>query len=418
MFLIPEAWKGFFSLVRERTLSRRYFCTRIMTMNMSALSSLSVVVLALAAAAGCKQETAPPPRPPAQVSAIEVQPAVVPVTAAFVAQARSSHQVEVMARVSGFLEQILYREGELVQEGQIMFQLDRKPFQVQVDAARAEVEIRRAQLWTAQANLDRIKPLAELDAASKSDLDNSVGGVKTAEAALAEALARLDKAKLDLGYTTIKAPLTGISSQSLMREGAYLAATGPSASLTYVARLDPIWIEFSVSQNEIAQTRRSAAEGDLQLPQDQDYEVEVELSDGSRYPHKGRLSFADPSFSQQTGTFLVRAVLPNPDALLRPGMFVKAYLLGAFHPKAIVVPQKAVIQSPNGQIVYVVGERETAEARPVVVGEWIDGNWVINKGLHSGDRVIVDGLMRLAPGMPVTVVPPGQLPQNDKKAGQ
>jgi membrane fusion protein (multidrug efflux system) len=321
-----------------------------------------------------------------------------------------------MARVSGFLEGILYREGEVVQEGQIMFQLDRKPFQVQVDAARAEVEIRDAQLWIARANLDRIKPLAEQDAASRSDLDNAVGSVKTAEAALAEARARLDKAELDLGYTTIKAPVNGISSQALMREGAYLAATGPSAKLTYVARLDPIWIEFSVSQNEITRTRQAVAEGDLALPENGDYEVEVELPDGSRYPHKGRLSFADPSFSQQTGTFLVRAELPNPDGVLRPGMYVKARLLGAFLPNAIVVPQRAVLQSHNGQMVYVVGDKETAEARPVVVGEWVSGNWVINRGLHPGDRVIVDGLPRLAPGMPVRVVFPGQSPPQGQPA--
>jgi len=186
-----------------------------------------------------------------------------------------------------------------------MFRLDPKPFQAQVDALRAEVEIRRAQLWTAQANLDRITPLAAQDAAGKSDLDNAIGSVKTAEAALTESQARLQRAELDLGYATIKAPVTGISSQSLMREGAYVAATGPSASLTYVAKLDPIWVEFSVSQNEMARSVREVERGLLTVPDDQNYQVEVELSDGSRYTHRGKNNFADPSFSQQTGTFLV-----------------------------------------------------------------------------------------------------------------
>ena len=170
----------------------------------------------------------------------------------FVAQASSSHQVEIVARVSGFLEKILYREGEVVKEGQVMFQMDQKPFQAQVAAAKGEVENRKAQLWTAKANLDRIKPLAEQDAASKSDLDNAIGSVQSAEASVYEAQARLDKAQLDLSYTTIKSPVTGVSSKALMREGAYLTPTGSTSQLTYVAQLNPIWIDFTISQNQRA----------------------------------------------------------------------------------------------------------------------------------------------------------------------
>lgn len=374
------------------------------------LASILVMILADIMCIGCSRDAASPPLRPAEVVTVVVHPKTVPLSKSFVAQTKSSHQVEIMARVNGFLEKILYREGEMVREGQVMFQMDRKPFLAQVESARSEVNVRKAQFWAAQANLDRIKPLAALDAASKSDLDNAIGNAKAAEAAFFEARARLKKAELDLGYTTIKAPVTGISSQALMREGAYLSPSGPSAKLTYVAKLDPIWIEFSVSQNEMDMTRQEAAKGNIIAPQNLDYEVEVQLSDGSRYPFRGKLSFADPSFSQQTGTFLVRGELPNPKGVLRPGMFVKASVKGALRPNAIAVPQRAVQQTPDGQMVYVVGKNGTAEARVVVAAEWIGEEWVISQGLSAGDRVIVDGFQKLGPGMPVKVVtsPSGQ----------
>ena len=368
--------------------------------------SLAVLAVAMATVCGCSKEEPPAPPPPAEVVAVTVTPQTVPVTVPFVAQAESSHQVEIVARVNGFLEKILYKEGEVVKAGQVLFLMDQKPFRAQVSAAQGEVANREAQLWTAKSNLDRIKPLAEQDAASKSDLDNAIGAVQSAEAAVFEAKARLEKAELDLGYATIKSPVSGVSGQALMREGAYLAPIGSSSLLTYVAKLDPIWINFSVSQNQMASTQQEAAEGRLILPTDNAYEVEIDLSDGSHYPHVGRLSFADPSFRQDTGTFLVRAELPNPQGALRPGMFVKAYVKGAVRPNALVVPQKAVQQTANGHVVYVVGEGEKAELRPVVVGEWVDSDWVINQGLKAGDRVIVEGFQRLAPGAPLKVVTP------------
>ena len=353
---------------------------------------------------GCKKQPPSKTQPTAEVAVVSLQPVDIPVDESFVAQVRSSRQVSIMARVSGFLEQITYQEGGLVKKGQLMFKFDRKPLQAQVDAVRAEIDIRKAQLDTAQANLNRIKPLADQDAVSKSDLDNAIGSVKTAQAALAEAQARHKKAELDLSYATIEAPFTGMTGQALVREGAYVAASGPTANLTYVASLDPIWVEFSVSQNEMAKTRQEVNQGNIRLPQHHGYQIALELSDGTSYPYKGTLSFADPSFSQQTGTFLVRAELPNPDGLLRPGMFVKAIVTGAIQPNALIVPQKAVLQSPNGQIVFVVGEKGVAEVRPVVVGQWHDQNWVVQKGLHPGDKVIIDGFMRLAPGVPVKIV--------------
>ncbi len=229
---------------------------------------LSFVVLAALGLTACKKEevkTAPPP--PAEVNAMTVTAKTIPVEFSFVAQVESAHQVEIVARVNGFLEKILYKEGDVVKPGQEMFLMDQKPFIAQVEAESAALENTKAQLWTAQANLNRVKPLAKLDAASKSDLDNATGAVQSAEAAVHQAQARLEQAKLNLGYTVIKSPVTGVSGDSKEREGAYLSV-GPGGDLSYVAQLDPIWVNFSVSQNQMAKFREDTrcGSGDTSTP--------------------------------------------------------------------------------------------------------------------------------------------------------
>lgn len=361
-----------------------------------------VALAALALAACEKQEVKAPPLP-VEVNAVKIVPKTVPVESSFVAQVESSHQVEIVARVNGFLEKILYEEGDVVKKGQTMFLMDQKPFKAQVEAAKGALANNQAQLWTAQANLNRVRPLAKLDAASKSDLDNAIGSVKAAEAAVHQARARLEQAELDLSYTVIKSPVTGVSGEAKAREGAYLSV-GAGGDLSYVARLDPIWITFSVSQNQLAKSRTEVAAGRIIPPPKKEYTVEVVLSDGSSYPHLGKVSFIDPTFNRDTGTFLIKAELSNPDSLLRPGMFVKAVLQGAQRPDALIVPQRAVQQTSNGHVVFVVSSEDKAEIRPVIVGAWVGQDWVIEKGLNPDERVVTDGFMRLAPGMPVKVV--------------
>ncbi len=360
---------------------------------------LSFSTLALAA---CDDPQVKTP-PPAEVNTITVTAKTIPVKSAFVAQVESAHQVEIVARVNGFLDKILYNEGEVVQQGQDMFLMDQKPFIAQVEAAQASLANHKAQLWTAQANLDRIEPLAELDAASKSDRDNAIGAAQSAEAALHQAEARLEQAELDLSYTEIKSPVTGVSGEAKVREGAYLSV-GVTGDLSYVAQLDPIWVDFSVSQNQLGKNRKEIKAGRLIIPPNHQYTVKVYLADGSLYPHTGTVSFVDPTFNSDTGTFLIKAELANPDAILRPGMFVKAVMEGAKRPNALTVPQRAVQQTSNGHMVHVVNKESKAEVRPVVVGDWIGKDWVIEDGLKANDQVITDGFMRLAPGMPVKVV--------------
>lgn len=384
--------------------------TLFFSRNSAARFHFILPIFALFVFTGCsKAEKNMAATPAVEVVAITVQPKTVPAVFPFLAQIQSSHQVDVMARVNGFLEKIYYREGEPVQKGQVLFQLDKKPFIAAANAVKAEMEVRQSQLWTAKASLDRVKPLAEQNAASKSDLDNAQGNYKSAEASLQQAKANYDKALLDLSYTTITAPFSGVAGQSLMREGGYITAGSSSAKLTYVAKLDPAWVDFSISQNDQDREHQEVVKGKLLPPKGYRYTVELELSESRRYPQTGQLNFHEPSYNKETGTFLVRAEIANPKAELRPGMFVKAYLKGSQRPNVLVVPQRAVQQSSNGHMVWVANDKNLAEARPVTAGEWSEDDWIIDEGLKAGDRVIVDGFMKLGPGMPVKVIAPVEI---------
>jgi len=366
---------------------------------------LPLCVLLLAA---CGKEAAPPPRPAPEVSVLAIVPTTIPYTPIFVAQTESSRQVNIVARVSGYLDRVAYKEGEFIKQGQLMYVLDPKPFQAQLNAAKGELQSQQARLATAKATFGRVKPLAEQDALPLSDLDRAKGELDAATAAVFSANAKVDDAQLNLGYATITSPVTGLAGRSLQRQGAYVNATAESANLTYVAALDPIWVNFSISQNLMAKFKQQSDSGQVVAPKDDNFDVEIVLPGGVTYPYRGKIGFTDPSFSQDTGSFLVRAVLPNPKLDLRPGMFVTAYVKGAMRPNAIVVPQLAVQQGNNGHLVYVVNAKNVAEIRPVVVGDYYgDKDIVILAGLAAGDRVVVDGVLKVVPGQPVTVVPQG-----------
>jgi len=368
--------------------------------------ALWFTVLAVGA---CSKEAPRPERPPPQVSVITVAPTTIPDVPSFVAQTESSQQVDIVARVSGFLDKIAYQEGDIVKEGQLLFQLDQKPFQAQLESAKGELMAQQARHQTASANLGRVKPLAAQNALSQADLDRAQGEFDASKAAVHAADAKVIEAQLNLGYTTIRSPVAGFASRALQRQGAYINAMSPEAKLTYVAKVEPMWVNFSVSQNQMSQRSDQAKAGQLQLPKGADYDVEIVMPDGRSYDYRGKLNFADPSFSQSTGTFLVRAVLPNPKRELRPGMFVTAKLHGAVRPNAFVVPQLAVQQGSNGHLLYVVKQDGTAEVRPVVTGDYFgEKGIIITNGLHAGDRVVVDGALKVVAGQPVKIVEPGQ----------
>jgi len=372
---------------------------------MPILTRAATVFLAAALVAGCSKQAPAPPRPAPQVTIVTVKPQSVPYIATFVAQTESSRQVDIVARVSGYLDKIAYREGELIKQGEILFQIDPRPFQAQLESAHGELKAQEARHSTAFANLNRIKPLTAMRAMSQADLDKAQGEFDSSRAAVYSAQAKVKEMQLNLTYATIRSPVTGVASRALQRQGAYVNAMSESAKLTYVAALDPIWVNFSVSQNQVAKLREQMAQKQLTPPPNQVFEVAIVLPGGIAYPEQGRVNFADPSFSQDTGSFLVRAVLPNPKRDLRPGMFVTAKVKGGTRENAIFVPQLAVQQGANGHVVFVVKEDGTAEVRPVIVGDYHgEKDIFVLVGLHGGDRVVVDGAMKVVPGQPVKVV--------------
>jgi membrane fusion protein (multidrug efflux system) len=368
-------------------------------------------------AAGCAKEAAAPAPGPLQVTAVTVKPQDTPVQFEFVAQTQSSREVEIRARVDGFLDKRLYTEGDMVRAGQPLFQMDRKPFEAALLSAQGQLEQQRARHEVAQANLARVRPLAAKNAVSKKELDDAVGNEKSTTAAVLAAEGEVRTAKLNLGYTTIVSPLKGLSSFAKKQEGSYLSA-GEQGFLTTVSQVDPIWVNFSVSENEQLSYRDQIAKGRLKFPANRDFEVEVVLADGSVFPVRGHINFAEPSFSPETGTFLVRTELPNPKGVLRPGQFVRARVFGSSRPGAFRLPQRAVQQGSKGHYVWVVGNDGKAKQRVVEVGDWYGDDWFISDGLSNGERVVVDGAGRVTPTAPLKVAEaaPAPAPASAKPA--
>lgn len=387
---------------------RRSFLPRFSSPVSWTIIGLVVAFSAAALLSGCKKQ-APPSHPLSQVSVIVIEPKDTPIVPQFVGQTQSSHEVEIRSRVNGFLDKRVYVEGALVKAGDVMFRMDPKPFQAALDAAQGALAQQQARLTTARANLARVKPLVEQDALSQKDLDDATGQEQAAAAAVESAKAEVQQAKLNLGYTTIEAPVTGLSSYARIQNGAYINQA--NSLLTYVSQLDPIWVNFSISENDVLKYRGQAAQGQLITPKNGAYEVEIVLADGSVFPHKGRITFADAQYSSKTGTFLVRATFPNHQGVLRPGQFVRANLIGAVRPKGILVPQSIVRQSAKGHFVWVVNKETKAEIRPIAVGDWKGDDWFVTQGLRTGDQVVVEGSLALQPGEPVTIKKPATAQQ-------
>ncbi len=349
----------------------------------------------------CGSEKKASTTPPPAVTVMEVVRKDVPVVFEYVAQTQSSHLVNIQARVTGFLDKCLYTEGSVVKEGQVLFQMDAKPFQVQLSQAKATLARQEAAFETARLSLERTKPLTEQDALSQKDLDDATGQYQSAAAAVEEAKAKVETARLNLSYTTITSPITGITSSARQTEGTYISPQ--NSLLTTVSALSPIWVNFSLSENEMQQYRDHVSRGMLRIPEAERFIVEVVLVDGSIHPHTGRMTFAEPSYNPQTGTFAIRASVDNPGGVLRPNQYVRVRLKGAVRPDTILIPQKAVQQGSKSHFVWVVDGESKAEQRPVAVGEWHGEDWFILEGLRSGERVVIDGGLMLRPGMTVSV---------------
>ena len=355
---------------------------------MPSILRCTALVVSLAAMAGCGKPPEKPPPAPLEVTTLSVEPRDVLVSAEYVAQTQSSQAVNIQARVSGFLDKRVYTEGAVVKAGQVLYKMDPKPFQAQVDAAAAALQRNQASLQVATANLNRTKPLAAKNALSQKDLDDATGQYEQAGAAVAQSKAQLDSANLDLSYTTITSPVAGVTSYSAVAEGSYVSPQ--NSQLTTVSVLSPMWVNFSLSENEVQRIQNDVAAGRLRLPPDRNMTVEIVQTDGALFPFTGKITFADPSYNAQTGTFLLRATVDNPKGALRPNQYVRARLRGAVRPNAILVPQRAVQQSGQGHFAWLVNKDGKAEMRPITVGDWYGDELVRRRGparrRPGGDR--------------------------------
>jgi len=369
---------------------------------LAVVSTVSVAAV-VALLSGCEPANSQPPggMQPPEVAVVTVQPQSVPATFEYVGQTAGSREVEVRARVTGIVLKRNYREGGVIAQGQSMFTIDPAPFEVAAARAEAALASAEAKLAQAKRNSARLKPLFEIKAASQKDYDDAASAEQVAEAEVKTARANLADARLNLGYTRVEAPITGIASRAQRSEGNYVS--GPDVLLTTVSQIDPIYVLFGVSDEERLKLAREADAGRLILPRDGRFEVTVKLADGSVYSKAGKLNFSDVRVSGNTSTSEARAELPNPAGFLHPGQFVRVTLKGAERPAAILVPQRAVLEGPKGKFVYVVNAENKAEPRPVELGDWQGEAWIVNSGLASGDRVIVDGVMKIGPGSPVAV---------------
>jgi membrane fusion protein (multidrug efflux system) len=344
-----------------------------------------------------------------------VTPHDTPVSFEYVGQTESSHQVEIRARVSGFLDRRVYTEGSMVKAGQVMFQQDPKPFEAQLKAAEGALAEQVARLKVADDNLAQVRPLAALKALSQKDLDDATGQQQAAAAAVQTATAHVETARLNLSYATITSPIAGLSSYARVQDGAYVSPE--NSLLTYVEQMDPIRVSFTLSDNEMLAYRQQSQKGTLRLPPKGEYVVELILADGSVYPHQGRITFANADYDSRTGSYLLRATLPNAEGDLRPGEFVRVRVSGPVRVDAVLVPQEAVLQGAKGHFVVLVDKDSKAQIRPVQVGAWQGGNWFVDSGLSAGDVVVTDGVARLSPGAPVKIAAPAPAPGPAPAAG-
>jgi membrane fusion protein (multidrug efflux system) len=345
--------------------------------------------------AGCgpAPNTAPGGAPPAMpVGVTVVARQKVPVLIEAVGQAEGSKEVEVRARVTGLVERQLYKEGERVRADAPLFAIERAPFENGLTQARAALAQEQARVDQARREAQRLKPLAEQQAISQREADDSAATLRLAEASVALAQSRVKDAELNLSYTSVRSPIAGLTSRAEKSEGS-LVTPGTDGLLTRVTQTDPIWVRFSFSETEMALLRQGKASA-----------VRILAGDGKPLALTGRLNYAGSNVDARLGTVQLRAAFPNPDLAVLPGQFVRAQVQ-AGEESAWLVPQSAVFSAEQGKIVWVIRDGK-AMPQPVEVGGWIGTDWVVRKGLADGDSVIIDNLIKLRPGAPVTVRPP------------
>ncbi len=365
--------------------------------SLTALAALLAAVLLAACEQGGANTSASNPAAagiPARV--LEVAPQRVPIVLEAVGQVQGSKEVEVRARVSGILLKRLYNEGDFVREGSSLFQIDPVPYQIALAQANAQIAQERARQEQTRREAARLKQLAEEKAISQKEFDDAISAQKLSDATLQSAEANLHQAKLNLSYTLVTAPISGVAGRMARSEGSLVTAGQESSLLTTINQVDPIWIRFSLSGSDLAKLP------DRRLDRIKSAEVHLVLPDGSPYALKGRLNFAATQIDPRLATQELRAEFGNPGVRLLPGQFVRVQVAAGERDNVFLVPQTAVIQTEKTFLVFTLDKESKAAARPVQMGDWVGSDWMILSGLNPGDRVILDNLLKVRPGAAVS----------------
>lgn len=365
------------------------------------VSIATLVLLASSALAAAGPGGAPPPP---EVEIITVESSSVPIQFDYVGVTQASKVVEIRARVQGFLETREFTEGSQVEAGTVLFTIDRRPFEADVQVAEAQVAQAETRVRLAEQEVERLRSVTVPGAIAQSDLDKQIAERENATAAVRLAKAQLDKAQLELSYTTVKAPITGYIGKTHKEIGSLVDA-GQNSLLATVSQVDPMYVSFSVSERDLLTMRNAIDRGTLILASGEAPYIEVQLLDGSMYAHRGSIDFEDVAVSLGTGSVEMRATITNPDFALKPGQFVTVRIRGWVRPNTVAVPLRAVNQSPRGAYVYVVDDDNKAQMRLVEPGDWSGEQWIVNAGVSPGDRVVVEGHVKIQPGIDVVPVP-------------
>ena len=361
----------------------------------------TLAMMLLLAAGGCeKPKEAPKPQPSPSVEVMTVQARTIPVSYPFVGQTDASRRVQIRARVPGFITARHFQEGGFVKAGDLLYELDKRPFEADLEIAKSKLSEAQTVLANAEVQVSRYTDLVKTGAASRKELDDAVTRRDSVLAQIRAAQATIAKAELTLSYANVTSPVNGLVGATLKDVGAYVDGA-TNSQLAETIEIDPIYVNFAVAERDILKSQDAIREKRIFLPEGGRLTVELELLDGTTFPSKGQINFTDIALDPGTGTARARAEFPNPAAQLRPGQFVRGHLTGYQRANALCVPRKAILQNPAGASVYILAEGTKVDTRPVTLGAWVDDSVIIEKGLAEGDRVVVEGVQRIAPGMTV-----------------
>jgi membrane fusion protein (multidrug efflux system) len=363
--------------------------------------SVPSALLALLALTACGKSGPPPAMPPTEVSVVTVEPAPVADPVELTGAVQGYRTVQVRSQVSGVIVARPFREGSQVKAGEVLFRIDPTTYDADYRSAQAQAADAEARLANAESNASRLRPLLADNAVSQQDVDNAESAVKQAKAAVDAAKAGADAARKNLSESTVRAEISGRVGRALLDVGTRV--TGPGDVLTTLDVLDPVYVSFSPSSEQQLAWRRDPDTRKALQPGGS-ARVEAVFADGSTFPEQGKIDYVDPVVDLATGTQEYRAKFDNPSHLLLPGQFVRVRILGLVRDSAIVVPQRAVMQQLGRQSVYVVGKGDSVSVRSVVGAGWVGDKWVIDSGLVAGDRVVVDGILKIRPGAVVKPV--------------